>query len=140
MACTLATIGAARRLPCTLGVNVTAIRRFPGLPLIVAATILVAACSKGPTPADIRAGAGLPPIADVRAEFRTALRPGDPSEKVEAVFRSRELDVSYDKFQNLYHGTMRSKHTTFYAIEIDVKLDAEKKVASVDVNESYTMP
>jgi hypothetical protein len=106
----------------------------------VAAAALLAACNNGPSLADVRASAGLPSVAEVQAEFRTALRPGDTIAKVEAVFRSRELDASYDEFQNMYHGIIRSKHTEFYAIEINVKLDAEKRVVSVDVNESYTMP
>jgi hypothetical protein len=119
---------------------VAAIRNSSTFCLIVAAAALLAACNNGPSLADVRASAGLPSVAEVQAEFRTALRPGDTIAKVEAVFRSRELDASYDEFQNMYHGIIRSKHTEFYAIEINVKLDAEKRVVSVDVNESYTMP
>jgi hypothetical protein len=115
-------------------------RSFPLLALVVVMAGPLMGCSNGSSLAEIRASAGLPPLADLRTEFRTALRPGDTIADVEAAFKSRGIDASYDRFQNMYHGIIRSKKTAFYAIEIDVKLDAEKRVVSVEVNESYTMP
>jgi hypothetical protein len=102
---------------------------------------LVAACSGGaPSPDALRAEAGLPSVSDVQAEFRASLQPSDPSEKIEALFKKHNLDATYDRIQSSYHAIMRSPNTQFYAIEIDVKVDNEKRVVAVNVFESFTMP
>ena len=102
---------------------------------------LVAACSGGaPSPDALRAEAGLPSVSDVQAEFRASLQPSDPSEKIEALFKKHNLDATYDRIQSSYHAIMRSPNTQFYAIEIDVKVDNEKRVVAVNAFESLTMP
>ena len=82
----------------------------------------------------------LPAATQVQKDFEAALKVGDSSEKIEAVFKSRQLGASYDKYSNRYNSTMRSPKTDFHAISIVVHLDAERRFTSVEAFDSYTMP
>jgi hypothetical protein len=82
----------------------------------------------------------LPKPARVRSEFNAALKPGDPSEKIEAYFKGRSLEFDYDKYQHRYQSTMRSTKSNFHAISIYVNVDKERRFESVDAFDSYTTP
>lgn len=81
----------------------------------------------------------LPVSAHVRNEFSAALKPGDPSEKIEAYFKGRSLDFAYDRYQHRYQATVRSRKSDFRAISIYVNVDRDKKFRSVEVFDSDTM-
>ena len=88
----------------------------------------------------------LPKSAQVQNEINAALKPGDPSEKIEAYFNNerekqpvvRSLAFGYDRFQQRYGASMRSRTSNFHAITIYVNVDVDKKFKSVQVLDTYT--
>lgn len=109
----------------------TILTRVGTICLFAAAVIIqVAACS----------GRDLPAAAEVKRDIEASLNKGDSSEKIEAFFRGRGLDASYDEHQNRYNSTLRSANTEFHAVWIVINLDKDRRFVSADASDSYTMP
>ncbi len=74
----------------------------------------------------------------VEAEITAALKPGDSAEAIETYLRKRELEFSYDRFANRYQAIIRHPDSNFHAITIHILLDAQKRFAAVEADDSYT--
>jgi hypothetical protein len=74
----------------------------------------------------------------VEAEFSSALAPGDNADAIEAYFRKRGLEFSYDRFTNRYNAIIRHPESDYHAITIYVLLDPQKRFSGVEARDSYT--
>src|SRR5258708_8440802 len=74
----------------------------------------------------------------IRSLITKELTRGTRSDLVEAFFKRHDLNFDYDRFANGYQGLVRVSQ--YHAITIYIYLDADKKFARAEVEDSFTGP
>lgn len=75
---------------------------------------------------------------EVVSEINAKLIAGDEKEKIEAYFKNKDLDSSFDNYAQRYQSIIRHPESGFHAIVIYIYVDENQSFIRAEVNDSYT--
>jgi hypothetical protein len=82
-----------------------------------------------------------PSVEEVTELISRELPKGATTQDIEAFFQRREIAYDHDRYKGQYHGIIRDVSVLPFvdkAIEIELRLDTDQRLDSIDVYSSFT--
>nr|MBS0019329.1 hypothetical protein [Gammaproteobacteria bacterium] len=74
----------------------------------------------------------------LNAELVEALEVGDEAQRIESVLAGVGATYSWDGFQDRYQAIIRHPSSSFHAITIYVYVDEQRRLRTIEVNDSFS--